>query len=256
MFISCLVTSSKVGNRLRCTPLAPLSAHVLRPVLKLLCVVQDLATRAGTIEDKLANGAVGGKVFSEKTTYFFFETPVDRYGNNRQIYEHPVADAELLRLLNQRLAYYLDYRIKDLQDGTVMTFVKAFLMRGKFYMTMSTAEGRVRYTYMHMPRPRAVHVHSPHHRTVCRMSCASIPPALFFLPPLCACMCVCVCVCVFVCVCGCVGGGGGVLTSHVHTVCCDTRSYRLDHKDETGRDIYKNCSEVELRQIADFDHHW
>jgi Mg2+ and Co2+ transporter CorA len=138
---------------------------------------RDLATRAGTIEDKLANGASAGKVFSEKTTYFFFETPVDRYGNNRQIYEHPVADAELLRLLNQRLAYYLDYRIKDLQDGTVMTFVKAFLMRGKFYMTMSTAEGRV-------------------------------------------------------------------------------RSYRLDHKDETGRDIYKNCSEVELRQIADFDHHW
>ena len=40
---------------------------------------------------------------------------VDRYGNNRQIFEHPVADTELLSLLNQRLAYYLDYRIKDLQ---------------------------------------------------------------------------------------------------------------------------------------------
>ena len=40
---------------------------------------------------------------------------VDRYGNNRQIFEHPVADTELLNLLNQRLAYYLDYRIKDLQ---------------------------------------------------------------------------------------------------------------------------------------------
>ena len=121
--------------------------HVLHLVLEFLYIVQDLATHAGTIEDELANGGVRGKVFSEKTAYFFFETPVDRDGNNRQIYDHPVADAELLRLLNQRLAYYLDYRIKDLQDGTVMTFVKAFLVRSKFYMTMSTTEDRVRYTY-------------------------------------------------------------------------------------------------------------
>ena len=34
------------------------------------------------------------------------------------------------------------------------------------------------------------------------------------------------------------------------------RSYRLDHKDATGRDIYKNCTDGELQQIADFDHHW
>jgi hypothetical protein len=69
--------------------------------------------------------------------YMFYEKKsVDGIITSVHTEDEPISDSVRKQALSERMRYYQQYRIKDLTDGQIMSFVKGFVLDSHFYMQM------------------------------------------------------------------------------------------------------------------------